>query len=204
MNNSLSPPLVLSPGKSNVMDALSFVMAEKIANLRVKRIQELIHGAHVGKPVSPSASVKIVYVEESGEEKTFARIIRGMYTFARVGWEPRGGVPECPPRSPAGWESPFPRAAVPEARGRPRPAPPWSRRLICPDSSGSARLSAGLPGDRAAPWGRGPSLRPLWCPRGSVPDEPRAWIWFLPSKSNLSEMLGFVFGDLFLKSLFSE
>ncbi|XP_024435287.1 structural maintenance of chromosomes protein 1B isoform X3 [Desmodus rotundus] len=64
-------------GKSNVMDALSFVMAEKIANLRVKRIQELIHGAHVGKPVSPSASVKIVYVEESGEEKTFARIIRG-------------------------------------------------------------------------------------------------------------------------------
>ncbi|KAM5335650.1 structural maintenance of chromosomes protein 1B isoform 1-T1 [Glossophaga mutica] len=64
-------------GKSNVMDALSFVMAEKIANLRVKHIQELIHGAHVGKPVSPSASVKIVYVEESGEEKTFARIIRG-------------------------------------------------------------------------------------------------------------------------------
>ncbi|XP_045690951.1 structural maintenance of chromosomes protein 1B isoform X2 [Phyllostomus hastatus] len=64
-------------GKSNVMDALSFVMAEKIANLRVKHIQELIHGAHVGKPVAPSASVKIVYVEDSGEEKTFARIIRG-------------------------------------------------------------------------------------------------------------------------------
>ncbi|KAF6121842.1 structural maintenance of chromosomes 1B [Phyllostomus discolor] len=64
-------------GKSNVMDALSFVMAEKIANLRVKHIQELIHGAHVGKPVAASASVKIVYVEDSGEEKTFARIIRG-------------------------------------------------------------------------------------------------------------------------------
>ncbi|XP_005379547.1 PREDICTED: structural maintenance of chromosomes protein 1B [Chinchilla lanigera] len=64
-------------GKSNVMDALSFVMGEKITNLRVKSIQELIHGAHVGKPVSSSASVKIVYVEESGEEKTFARIIRG-------------------------------------------------------------------------------------------------------------------------------
>ncbi|XP_036905520.1 structural maintenance of chromosomes protein 1B [Sturnira hondurensis] len=59
------------------MDALSFVMAERIANLRVKHIQELIHGAHVGKPVAPSASVKIVYVEDSGEEKTFARIIRG-------------------------------------------------------------------------------------------------------------------------------
>ncbi|XP_059967769.1 structural maintenance of chromosomes protein 1B isoform X2 [Mesoplodon densirostris] len=64
-------------GKSNVMDALSFVMGEKVANLRVKNIQELIHGAHIGKPVSSSASVKIVYVEESGEEKTFARTIRG-------------------------------------------------------------------------------------------------------------------------------
>ncbi|XP_006899597.1 PREDICTED: structural maintenance of chromosomes protein 1B-like [Elephantulus edwardii] len=64
-------------GKSNVMDALSFVMGEKPANLRVKHLQELIHGAHIGKPVSSSASVKIVYVEDSGEEKTFARIIRG-------------------------------------------------------------------------------------------------------------------------------
>uniref|UniRef100_A0A8B9W4C0 Structural maintenance of chromosomes 1B n=1 Tax=Bos mutus grunniens TaxID=30521 RepID=A0A8B9W4C0_BOSMU len=64
-------------GKSNVMDALSFVMGEKIANLRVKNIQELIHGAHIGKPVSSTASVKIVYLEESGEEKTFARTIRG-------------------------------------------------------------------------------------------------------------------------------
>ncbi|XP_053438262.1 structural maintenance of chromosomes protein 1B isoform X1 [Nycticebus coucang] len=64
-------------GKSNVMDALSFVMGEKKANLRVKNIQELIHGAHIGKPVSSSASVKIIYVEESGEKKTFARIIRG-------------------------------------------------------------------------------------------------------------------------------
>lgn len=61
------------------MDALSFVMGEKIANLRVKTIQELIHGAHIGKPVSSSASVKIVYVEESGEEKTFARTIRGIF-----------------------------------------------------------------------------------------------------------------------------
>ncbi|XP_008590634.1 PREDICTED: structural maintenance of chromosomes protein 1B-like, partial [Galeopterus variegatus] len=64
-------------GKSNVMDALRFVMGEKTANLRVKNIQELIHGAHIGKPISSSASVKIVYVEESGEEKTFTRIILG-------------------------------------------------------------------------------------------------------------------------------
>ncbi|XP_059103532.1 structural maintenance of chromosomes protein 1B isoform X1 [Peromyscus eremicus] len=64
-------------GKSNVMDALSFVMGEKTTNLRVKNIQELIHGAHIGKPVSSSASVKIIYIEDSGEEKTFTRIIRG-------------------------------------------------------------------------------------------------------------------------------
>lgn len=61
------------------MDALSFVMGEKTANLRVKHIQELIHGAHIGKPVSSFASVKIVYMEDNGEEKTFARIIRGIF-----------------------------------------------------------------------------------------------------------------------------
>ncbi|XP_006031721.2 structural maintenance of chromosomes protein 1B isoform X1 [Alligator sinensis] len=64
-------------GKSNLIDALSFVMGERTANLRVKNIQELIHGAHVGKPVSSVASVKMVYCEENGKEKTFARIIQG-------------------------------------------------------------------------------------------------------------------------------
>uniref|UniRef100_A0A7N4NJ01 Structural maintenance of chromosomes protein n=1 Tax=Sarcophilus harrisii TaxID=9305 RepID=A0A7N4NJ01_SARHA len=66
-------------GKSNVMDALSFVMGEKPNNLRVKTVQELIHGAHVGRPVAASASVKAVYVEEDGGEKTFTRIIRGAW-----------------------------------------------------------------------------------------------------------------------------
>ncbi|KAF4795036.1 Structural maintenance of chromosomes protein 1B [Turdus rufiventris] len=64
-------------GKSNIMDAVSFAMCEKIANLRVKSVRELIHGAHVGKPVSSTASVKLVYCEEDGEEKTFSRVIRG-------------------------------------------------------------------------------------------------------------------------------
>ncbi|KAL8194482.1 UNVERIFIED_CONTAM: hypothetical protein K2H54_021365 [Gekko kuhli] len=64
-------------GKSNVMDALSFVMGEKTSNLRVRHIQELIYGAHVGKPVSSTGSVTMVYCEENGEEKTFSRIIRG-------------------------------------------------------------------------------------------------------------------------------
>ncbi|NXM75456.1 SMC1B protein, partial [Serilophus lunatus] len=64
-------------GKSNIMDAISFVICEKTSALRVKNIQELIHGAHIGKPVSSTASVKIVYCEEDGEEKTFSRVIRG-------------------------------------------------------------------------------------------------------------------------------
>lgn len=64
-------------GKSNVMDALSFVMGEKACNLRVRHIRELIHGAHVGKPISSTGSVKMVYKEENGEEKTFSRIIQG-------------------------------------------------------------------------------------------------------------------------------
>ncbi|XP_064277229.1 structural maintenance of chromosomes protein 1B isoform X2 [Passer domesticus] len=59
------------------MDAVSFVMCEKTANLRVKSVRELIHGAHVGQPVSSTASVKMVYCEEDGEEKTFSRVIRG-------------------------------------------------------------------------------------------------------------------------------
>nr|XP_056718566.1 structural maintenance of chromosomes protein 1B [Euleptes europaea] len=64
-------------GKSNVMDALSFVMGEKASNLRVRHIKELLHGAHIGKPVSSTGSVRMVYCEENGEEKTFSRIIRG-------------------------------------------------------------------------------------------------------------------------------
>ncbi|NXF85328.1 SMC1B protein, partial [Eubucco bourcierii] len=64
-------------GKSNIMDAISFAMCEKTSNLRVKSVRELIHGAHVGKPVSSVASVTMVYCEEDGEEKRFSRVIRG-------------------------------------------------------------------------------------------------------------------------------
>ncbi|XP_027558306.1 structural maintenance of chromosomes protein 1B [Neopelma chrysocephalum] len=67
-------------GKSNIMDAVSFLLCEKTANLRVKSVRELIHGAHVGRPVSSTASVKMVYCEEDGEEKTFSRVIRGSCT----------------------------------------------------------------------------------------------------------------------------
>ncbi|XP_063998909.1 structural maintenance of chromosomes protein 1B [Pogoniulus pusillus] len=64
-------------GKSNIMDAVSFAMCEKTSNLRVKSVRELIHGAHVGKPVSSVASVTMVYCEDDGEEKRFSRVIRG-------------------------------------------------------------------------------------------------------------------------------
>lgn len=42
----------LIAGKSNFMDAISFVMGEKTQSLRVKRLCDLIHGAAVSRPVS--------------------------------------------------------------------------------------------------------------------------------------------------------
>ncbi|CAB1336744.1 unnamed protein product [Coregonus sp. 'balchen'] len=62
-------------GKSNLMDAISFVLAEKTSNLRVKTLKDLIHGAPVGKPAANRAFVSMVYHEDSGEERTFTRII---------------------------------------------------------------------------------------------------------------------------------
>lgn len=34
------------------MDAVSFVMGEKTQSLRVKRLNELIHGANINRPIS--------------------------------------------------------------------------------------------------------------------------------------------------------
>lgn len=66
-----------SLGKSNVMDALGFVMGERAVNLRVKHTRDLIHGAHIGKPVSTSASVTMIYCGDNNEEMTFSRCISG-------------------------------------------------------------------------------------------------------------------------------
>ncbi|XP_043916489.1 structural maintenance of chromosomes protein 1A [Protopterus annectens] len=63
-------------GKSNLMDAISFVLGEKTSNLRVKTLKDLIHGAPIGKPAANRAFVSMLYKEDSGDEKTFARIIR--------------------------------------------------------------------------------------------------------------------------------
>ncbi|CAL8092994.1 unnamed protein product [Orchesella dallaii] len=68
-------------GKSNLMDAISFVMGERTANLRVRRLNELIHGAMIGQPVSSQASVsavfrQIVENEEEVPDLKFSRVIR--------------------------------------------------------------------------------------------------------------------------------
>uniref|UniRef100_G3QNW3 Structural maintenance of chromosomes protein 1A n=1 Tax=Gorilla gorilla gorilla TaxID=9595 RepID=G3QNW3_GORGO len=64
-------------GKSNLMDAISFVLGEKTSNLRVKTLRDLIHGAPVGKPAANRAFVSMVYSEEGAEDRTFARVIVG-------------------------------------------------------------------------------------------------------------------------------
>ena len=66
------------------MDAISFVMGEKTSSLRVKRLNELIHGASVGKPVSRSASVTAIFELEDGTEKSFTRIVLGSSSEHRI------------------------------------------------------------------------------------------------------------------------
>ncbi|KAM9376219.1 structural maintenance of chromosomes protein 1B [Pholidichthys leucotaenia] len=64
-------------GKSNLMDALSFVVGERPASLRVKHLRDLIYGANTGKPVSDSARVDMRYCNEEDQETVFSRIIAG-------------------------------------------------------------------------------------------------------------------------------
>nr|XP_023666114.1 structural maintenance of chromosomes protein 1B-like isoform X2 [Paramormyrops kingsleyae] len=71
-------------GKSNVMDALGFVMGERAAALRVRQARELICGAHVGRPVAGTASVSMVYCEDNGEEIIFKRTVAGDASEYRV------------------------------------------------------------------------------------------------------------------------
>lgn len=62
-------------GKSNLMDAISFVLGEKTSNLRVKKLSDLIHGAPVGKPASNRAVVTAVYEDADEAETHFSRVI---------------------------------------------------------------------------------------------------------------------------------
>lgn len=59
------------------MDALGFVMGERASNLRVRHTRDLIHGAHIGKPVSKTASVTMRYCSDDEEELNFCRTVSG-------------------------------------------------------------------------------------------------------------------------------
>ncbi|KAF6774947.1 hypothetical protein AHF37_06199 [Paragonimus kellicotti] len=71
-------------GKSNLMDAISFVLGENTRHLRVRRLNDLIHGSVVGKPVSKSASVTAVYEMPDGEEIRYSRVIHGNTSEYRI------------------------------------------------------------------------------------------------------------------------
>ncbi|XP_075945914.1 structural maintenance of chromosomes protein 1B [Anarhichas minor] len=71
-------------GKSNVMDALSFAMAERVASLRVKHLRDLIHGAHVGRPVLEPARVALRYCDDEDQETVFCRSISGDSSEYRI------------------------------------------------------------------------------------------------------------------------
>uniref|UniRef100_A0A6G1SFN8 Structural maintenance of chromosomes protein n=1 Tax=Aceria tosichella TaxID=561515 RepID=A0A6G1SFN8_9ACAR len=72
-------------GKSNFMDAISFVLGEKTSNLRVRRLNELIHGASIGQPVSNQASVTLIYEDtDSGQLTRFSRFVQGSSSDYRI------------------------------------------------------------------------------------------------------------------------
>lgn len=62
------------------MDALSFAMGERAASLRVKHLRDLIHGAHIGRPVSDTARVAMRYCADDEQETVFCRRINGSST----------------------------------------------------------------------------------------------------------------------------
>ncbi|KAK2880477.1 structural maintenance of chromosomes protein 1B [Channa argus] len=71
-------------GKSNVMDALSFAMGEHAASLRVKRLRDLVHGAHIGNPVSNTARVAMRYCDDEEHETVFCRSLTGDSSEYRI------------------------------------------------------------------------------------------------------------------------
>ncbi|XP_017140852.1 structural maintenance of chromosomes protein 1A [Drosophila miranda] len=62
-------------GKSNFMDAISFVMGEKTSSLRVKRLNDLIHGSSIGKPVARSCYVTAKFILNEEKHMDFQRAV---------------------------------------------------------------------------------------------------------------------------------
>ncbi|XP_070169774.1 structural maintenance of chromosomes protein 1A-like [Polyergus mexicanus] len=64
-------------GKTNIMDAISFVLGGKLSALRVKHLNELVHGAFTGKPAIEGAYVTIIFLTgDQNQEKSYTRSIR--------------------------------------------------------------------------------------------------------------------------------
>ncbi|XP_066594683.1 structural maintenance of chromosomes protein 1A-like [Prorops nasuta] len=62
-------------GKSNIVDAVNFVLGEKVNKLRVKCLNDLIYGANTDKPVSNSLSVKADFITNDDIHLCFMRIV---------------------------------------------------------------------------------------------------------------------------------
>ena len=71
------PKWINAVGKSNFMDAVSFVMGEKAQTLRVKRLSDLIHGASINKAIVNKAKVSAIFELEDKTELKFTRIVSG-------------------------------------------------------------------------------------------------------------------------------
>ncbi|XP_051238323.1 structural maintenance of chromosomes protein 1B [Dicentrarchus labrax] len=71
-------------GKSNLMDAVSFAVGERVASLRVKRLRDLIHGAHIGQPVQDTSRVSMRYCDDDDQETVFCRSILGDNSEYRI------------------------------------------------------------------------------------------------------------------------
>eukprot|EP00800_Vazella_pourtalesii_P005228 TRINITY_DN1608_c0_g1_i1.p1 TRINITY_DN1608_c0_g1~~TRINITY_DN1608_c0_g1_i1.p1 ORF type:complete len:1163 (+),score=345.20 TRINITY_DN1608_c0_g1_i1:37-3525(+) len=74
-------------GKSNLMDAISFVLGEKTSNLRVKQLKDLIHGAQVYKPVANRAHVTALYQDDDDSVLEFTRTIIGSGSEYKINGE---------------------------------------------------------------------------------------------------------------------
>lgn len=78
------------------MDALSFAIGEYAAYLRVKQLRDLVHGAHIGAPVSDTARVALRFADEHDQESVFSRsVVGGSLDWNRHGLPP-GSVAEAP------------------------------------------------------------------------------------------------------------
>lgn len=71
-------------GKSNFMDAISFVMGERTSSLRVKRLNDLIHGSSIGRPVSRTCYVTAKFLINSERQMEFQRAVIGGSSEYRI------------------------------------------------------------------------------------------------------------------------